>query len=100
MDVTDYINIVQQFASCLCARGYDRNKIMELFIQAAQHTDNKTTTRPPCDNSSTIYLHWTWHPRDISKSKLCLLFNKTLKEKCGFNNLIIPYSRPKSYETA
>jgi len=90
------ISIAQQFASRLCARGYDRNKIMELFIQAAQHIDNKASKKLPRDNSSTIYLHWTWHPRDISKSKLRLLFNKTLKEKCGFNNLIIAYSRPKN----
>jgi len=95
-DVTDYINIAQQFASRLCARGYDRNKIMELFIQAAQHIDNTASKKLPRDNSSTIYLHWTWHPRDISKSKLRLLFNKTLKEKCGFKHLIIAYSRPKN----
>jgi len=95
--ITDFIEITQQFAERLSARGYDRNTIIELFSAAANKLDNKTrNARDKRATNDTIYLHWTWHPRDISKPKLRAIFNGVLKEKCGFNNLIIAYSRPKN----
>jgi len=94
-NVLDFIEIAKQFADRLSARGYDRNTITNLFLAAAKRLDEKTTaTKRATDD--TIYLHWTWHPRDISKPKLRAIFNKELKEKSGFNNLIIAYSRPKN----
>ena len=33
---------------------------------------------------------------DVSRSKLRLIFNATLKEKSGYNNLIIAYSRARN----
>jgi hypothetical protein len=66
-NVQDFINIVQQFANRLTARGYDKNKIINLFTEAAKQIDNLVATKPKC---STIYLHWTWHPRDVTRRKL------------------------------
>jgi hypothetical protein len=96
--VEDYITVAKQFANRLTARGYDSQKINNLFLQAAKKLDDLTTTtkKQNSSNDDTIYLHWTWHPRDISKRKLRLIFNSTLKEKSGFNNLIIAYSRAKN----
>jgi hypothetical protein len=95
--VTDFIEITQQFAERLSARGYDRNTIIEVFSAAANKLDNKTrNTKEKRATDDTIYLHWTWHPRDISKPQLRAIFNGVLKEKSGFNNLIIAYSRPKN----
>jgi hypothetical protein len=96
-NVLDFIEIAKQFADRLSAQGYDINTIINLFSAAAKKLDNKTTaTKRTTDD--TIYLHWTWHPRDISKPKLRAIFNKELKEKSGFNNLIIAYSRPKNLQ--
>jgi hypothetical protein len=53
------------------------------------------TTNQPAENN-TIYLYWMWHPQDIRKSRPRAVFNRTLKEKCGFNNLIIAYNRQKN----
>jgi hypothetical protein len=95
--VEDYITVAKQFANRLTARGYDPQIINNLFLQAAKKLDDLTTsTKKNSSNDDTLYLHWTWHPRDISKRKLCLILNNTLKEKSGFNNLIIAYSRAKN----
>lgn len=95
-NVEDYISIAKQFASCLTARGYNPNKIYNLFIQAANKLDKLVAAKQQNDNNNTIYLHWTWHPRDVSRTKLRLIFDKTLKEKSGYNNLIIAYSRARN----
>jgi len=94
-DITDFITVTQQFANRLSARGYDKQTIVHLFSEAAKRLDGTIIAKKRAENN-TIYLHWTWHPRDIKKSTLRAVFNGTLKEKCGFNNLIIAYNRPKS----
>jgi hypothetical protein len=43
-----------------------------------------------------LYLNWKTHPRDVSNSKLHLLYNDTLQTCSDLNNLIICYSRPKN----
>lgn len=93
-NITDFISITKQFAERLSIRGYDKNTIINLFSDAAKKLDGLITEKPK--RNDTIYLHWTWHPQDISRSKLRTIFNGALKEKCGFNNLIIAYSRPKN----
>ncbi len=70
-NVEDYVSITKQFASHLIARGYNPNKIYDLFIQAANKLDKLIAAKQHNDNSDTIYLPWTWHPRDVSRSKLC-----------------------------
>ncbi len=71
-----------------------KRNIEQIFIKAAKKLDNFAKTRRADDD--TLYLHWTWHPRCISKPKLRLLYKNILKERSGFKNLIICYSRPKN----
>jgi hypothetical protein len=92
--VTDFVNIPTQFANRLLARGYEKSTIERLFNEADRKLDNFIKQKKSDNN--TLYLHWTWHPRCITKSKLRLLYNKTLREESGFKNLIICYSRPKN----
>jgi len=79
--VTDFVNIATQFANRLLARGYEKSTIEKLFNEAARKLDNFIKQKKSNDN--TLYLHWTWHPRCITKSKLRLLYNKTLHEEAG-----------------
>jgi len=92
--VADFVDIAKQFANRLIARGYEKNNIEQIFIEIAKKLDNLAKTRRADDD--TLYLHWTWHPRCISKPKLRLLYKNILKERSGFKNLIICYSRPKN----
>jgi hypothetical protein len=92
--VTDFVNIATQFANRLLAQGYEKSTIKRLFNKAASKLDNFIKQRKSDNN--TLYLHWTWHPRCITKSKLCLLYNETLHEESGFKNLIICYSRQQN----
>jgi hypothetical protein len=93
-NIIDFMEITKQFAEYLITRGYNKEKITNLFHEAARKLDG--TKKIKRTDEDTIYLHWTWHPRDLGQSKLQVIFNETLKEKCGFNNLIIAYSRPKN----
>jgi len=92
--VADFVDIAKQFANRLIARGYEKRNIEQIFTEAAKKLDNFAKTRRADDD--TLYLHWTWHPRCISKPKLRLLYKNILKERSGFKNLIICYSRPKN----
>jgi hypothetical protein len=95
--IEDFIEITKQFANRLIIRGYKREDIQKTFIKAAKKFDEYIEIRNKVsDTNNTLYLHWTYHPRDISKSKLRLLYNDTLQLRSGFNNLIICYSRPKN----
>jgi hypothetical protein len=92
--VTDFVNIATQFANQLLVRGYEKSTIEKLFNEAARKLDNFIKQKK--SSNDTLYLHWTWHSRCITKSKLRLLYDKTLREESGFKNLIICYSRPKN----
>jgi hypothetical protein len=98
--VADFIDIAKQFASRLITRGYKTSDIQHLFLTAAKKLDNliekRKATNTAATTNNTLYLHWKYHPRDISKSKLRLLYKDTLENCSGFNNLIICYSRPKN----
>jgi hypothetical protein len=94
--ISDYITIAKQFAERLIARGHDKDTIINTFTIAAKKLDGFLNNKQRRNNNETLLLHWTWHPRCISKSKLRLLYNETLQNCSGFNNLIICYSRTKN----
>ena len=72
------------------------NTIKNIFLEASKKLDGILSTRDKTNQNNTLYLHWTWHPRGITNSKLRLIYNNTLKEHSGFNNVIIAYSRAKN----
>ena len=93
---TDFISIAKQFANRLIARGHNQDVIYELFVNAAKKLDGFLDSRNNKKGNNTLYLHWTWHPRDISRAKLRLLYNETLSNYSGFDSLTIAYSRAKN----
>jgi hypothetical protein len=95
--IADFVDIAKQFASRLVNRGYKIDDIKHIFLSAAKKLDKIIEKRNTGNTSTnTLYLHWRYHPRDIPKAKLRLLYNETLKDCSGFNNLIICYSRPRN----
>jgi len=66
-NIIDFMEIAKQFAERLITRRYDKEKITNLFHKAARKLDG--TTKIKRTNEDTIYLHWTWHPRDLNQSK-------------------------------
>jgi hypothetical protein len=92
--ISDLVDIAKQFANRLIARGYKKHTIEQLFREAAKKLDSFIQQRK--SNSDTLYLHWTWHPRCITKPKLPLLYKSTLQWHSGFSNLIMCYSRSKN----
>ena len=73
------------------------SSLQDIFLKAAQKFDKAITKANKAnENSNTLYLHWEYHPRDVFKSQLRLLYNETLQSCSEFDNLTICYSRPKN----
>jgi hypothetical protein len=47
-------------------------------------------------NERTLFLHWTYHPSDITRQTLRCLYDETLAGKDGFDKMTICYSRPRN----
>jgi hypothetical protein len=66
-NIIDFMEIAKQFTERLITRRYDKEKITNLFHEAARKLDG--TKKIKRTNEDIIYLHWTGHPRDLSRSK-------------------------------
>ena len=102
---SDFIHIVTLFLQRLINRGYTLEDLEPLFIEASKHIHTKNTQPSPVvttmqtsnDNgSNTLYLHTEYHPRDLSRFIIRQLYEKHLKDVCGFEKFLICYSRPKN----
>ena len=92
----DFKEITKKFFSYLLKRGYKQEKIKPTFIQAIEKFENmehwKTSTKPHSSNIKTdkesVFLHFEYHPRDISRSNIQTLFNEVFfKEEKGKESL-------------
>ena len=58
------------------------------------------TTEPELTNHERIFLHWEYHPNDISRKNVRAIYNDTCKElfedALGIKQTTIAYSRPKN----
>jgi hypothetical protein len=55
------------------------------------NTDMKQTTH-------TLYVHWQYHPCDITKIAIRNAYDKTLMGIDGFHNMTVCFSRPQNLE--
>ena len=80
-------------------------------MEAATHIDNRhsnnnnrpnnRTRQPWEDDTPTLFLHWEYHPRDMSRKQICDEFMSTLEPALKDNGLrykqlTIAYSNPSS----
>jgi hypothetical protein len=47
-----------------------------------------------------LFLHWQYHPNDITRQQLRRLYNETLAGKDGFDKMTICYYRPRNLREA
>lgn len=89
----DYTSIASQFADRLVARGYSREVLTPLFLEASSNFEKVKLETAETKN---LYLHWTWHPKDIPSSSFHSAYKQHLAGHDGFDRLIVAYSRPKN----
>jgi hypothetical protein len=62
--------------------------------------DNKETASNRCkaklQTEDTAFLHWVYHPRDITKNTLQNIYNNSLRGHDNFKDMRITMSRPKN----
>jgi hypothetical protein len=95
----DFIKLMSSFISRLLARGHQLNQLIPILQTAAAKIDNKNTitkSNSTTHSDSTLFIHWQYHPSDISKSTLRSIYNKTLQGHDNFNDMRIALSRPRN----
>jgi hypothetical protein len=101
---SDYISTVTRFAQHLVNRGHNRETIKTIFLDAAAHMDSQEkanrrdtpTASPPQEISSTLYIHWEYHPRGIQRHIICQMYNHALSCHSGFDQMIVAFNRPRN----
>ena len=103
-DTTDYVATTSAFYGHLLNRGYAPDELKPLFLEAAACLDKRTSNpnkRPsPRTANNSIFIHWEYHPRDISRRAIRQTFHATLAPTLAESNLpshpTIAYSVPRN----
>jgi len=91
-----FINMLTKFISRLLNRGHKFEALAPLLLQTANSLESYANA-PAQDNSlSTLYIHWTHHPKGLQRSDIQKTYNATLKDILPYNKMQLALSRPKN----
>ena len=102
-----FMSTTRDFFNHLLHRGYHRNDLEPLFTAAAQTIDSKSYNSTPLSlrqeptTGRRLFLHWEYHPRDISRRSIRTAFKATLepaiiKPPLGITQFTLAYHNPRS----
>ena len=99
--VADYQTITTRFAENLMARGYTRDTIEPIFIEASARFDIEASQPVAVDKAEdkakgALFYHVEFHPRDVGRRTIRQAFDRYLKPVTDFNRFIVAYHRPKN----
>jgi hypothetical protein len=107
----DFVQASCDFYRHLLNRGYSPEKLTPIFHDAAMSIDTKLirtakwreTTPEPLDDDTrdSLFIHWEYHPRDLSRRAIRQAFMTTLMpaindSTLSINRVTIAYSTPRS----
>ena len=82
-------------------RGWDRDFIRGLILEATARAEKKITVKPPSeeeDQKATLFIHFQFHKDGISRQQIRTEFKTHLESIChnglGTKKLTVAYSRP------
>jgi hypothetical protein len=90
----DFEKILTNFIGRLLDRGHTLENLCSLLLQAAARTDRPPSICNQEENSSTLYIHWNFHPKGIQRQTLRKLYNSTLKDIIPFERMQVAIARP------
>jgi hypothetical protein len=104
-NITDLGQLITQFVERLCRRGHEARTVAEGIEKAKRYIDERLSSRVNCTSNSTtnertLFLHWQYHPNDITGQQLRRLYDETLARKDGFDRMTICYSIPRNLHEA
>jgi hypothetical protein len=96
----DFQDLATKFIERLHARGHSIDNLRNIFIQAAeslnlsQRISSENTLETNNDNS--LYIHWTYHPKDLQRQDIRKLYESILEPYTPHNRMVVAISRPKN----
>jgi hypothetical protein len=105
-NTTDFITTTRDFYGHLLNRGYKTTVLSPIFRAAAEKIHQRAQkieqhTRAKETNPKQLFLHWEFHPRDITRYEIRSVFNTTLapiisNPPLGIKQLTIAYTNPSN----
>jgi len=92
----NFKDILAKFIGRLLDRGHNIEDISPLLLQAANNLDRQPINRATDTGQSTLYIHWTHHPKGPQRRDIRHIYNDTLKDILPYDRMQIALSRPKN----
>jgi hypothetical protein len=100
----DFEELVIKFIERLHTRGHSIKDLNQIFLQAAESLgttqrnkqNNTQNNALNTTNDNTLYIHWTYHPKDLQHQDIRHLYNNILQPHIPQNRMVIAVSRPKN----
>jgi hypothetical protein len=99
----DYRNVIYAFFTHLRARGHTTEKLLPLFLEAANHVDSNQKEKPPraqpsieTPESRPLFFHIQYHPLELPSSLIRTTFDRCcpiLREELSVDRIIVAHSR-------
>jgi hypothetical protein len=101
--IQNFTKLMSEFATHLQNRGHAMNLIEKIMMEAADRIDSgemsnscKKRNTDMKQTTHTLYVHWQYHPCDITKTAIRNAYDKTLMGIDGFDNMTVCFSRPQN----
>jgi hypothetical protein len=92
--------LFNQFADRLSRSGHVMKKATDRIETDTTYVDgnltNKAAKMVATREEHTLFLHWQYHPKDITRQTIRRLYDETLAGIDGFEKMMICYSCPRN----
>jgi len=85
-----------KFIGRLTDRGHKLQDITPLLLQAAATIDRETIPKNTQEDSSTLYVNWTYHPNGLQRTDLRSAFNSSFQDSLPYDRMQVAIARPKN----
>jgi hypothetical protein len=96
----DFGMLLKQFVDRLSCRGRVMKNVVGGIDTATKYMDENLRKRAAkmvaTKEERTLFLHWQYHPKDITRQTLRRLYGESLAGIDGFEKMTICYSHPKN----
>jgi hypothetical protein len=94
----DFEAILSKFILRLTERGHKIENLIPILLQAAAFLNSSVTQHrlSSSNDIQTMYLHWSYHPHGIQRTKLRQLYNEYLAPVLNYDKMVIAMSRPRN----
>ena len=92
----DFKTFAARFMERLVDRGHLIQDLAPLFLNAAATLTNNSQPNQPKENSSILYIHWTYHPNGLQRKDIRAAYNSTLKPLLDYDKMTVAISRPRN----